>query len=175
MEYFRVSNHTNDNLNLNDESIDSLSCDLNGSGDSLCIRGSSECETTQGVSFSKEEVESCDLLHTLWEQYRDTDESVVLPLPHTDLMYAQELLQYTHEKKPSYKTNTSPLVDSIGTQLNDTWYDVFFSLLTIKRCVSLHRTCEYIGALDITTILVKHVAHQLNICEMNQKLFLGMI
>lgn len=166
------------------ESLDSLTHDLSeeGCGEFLYVKGSEfgyeNVDSTQcsdGVSFSREDIGSCDLLSALWEQYQGTGESIVVPLPHMDLVYAKSLLTHTNEKKPTYTTNTSPLVDSIGTQLNDVWYNKFFLPLPIKQCISLHRTCEYIGALSVATIIVKHVAHQLNVCETNQNVFLGMV
>lgn len=148
---------------INDENRITLTGTIPGTGGTECIE------------FTYTDCKSCQLLSVLWDQYHETGEKIRVSVPIDDLLYIQMFSRYTNTKKPIYVQDFTPLTHSIGRQLNDVWYDDFFHDISIGVCISLYKTCEYVGISDLSGIIERHISYQLNTNDTITNKFLSMI
>jgi hypothetical protein len=126
------------------------------------------------IEFTYEDCVSYDLLNVLWEQYNGDDERISIPVSRDDLLHIQRFSRYVAHNEIEYKTAT-PFSDTIEVQLGDTWYNLFFSDMTIAQCQSLYKTCEYVGVICLLPIIARHSAYILNTNDIDNDTLLSLV
>jgi hypothetical protein len=127
-----------------------------------------------GFDFTLDECMMCGLLGVLWTQYVDTERSIRISIPSRDLYFIHTYIKF--ENRKSVPTTISyPVIDPIDILMGDTWYGEYFRELTFEQCISLHRSCDYIGLSDLFNIISLHTSYLLNTDDSIKKSFLSQL